>query len=448
MPGIENLFASAAPQAQSVENPINISQNIATNDKLNQLRQAQTSGAMNDLQQKQRAMQISMLNGVLNEQDPDKQRQILQNIVPIANKINPSYQIDPNIDVPTVRALVASQVSPEKQAELGNQLKIAQIYGGAKVNEITKDPATGQLVRVNKATGEVSPLSPADSASYNATGQILGGESAQPSQSSFGFGASGYAANPNALKLAQKTTADYDKNRAQRESLINDLDNKVTLLEPDLKSVQGGSDVNKLGLRLGNIYGSDEAKAANDASSQSQGLALDYSQLQQAMGGTGGRAMKAALQTLLASKPDATNNYQETNLKSLTSIKNMVNTAKLQDEFLDSYKEANPNKVIDNNAYQLFDALAEKYPLISKDGKTFNNGNVGAFKDAIGDAIQNPYNYIKKPNAASQAQGSLKQSAPVDNSGGTQIVKTQAEFDALPSGAVYAEPDGKKYRKP
>jgi hypothetical protein len=31
---------------------------------------------------------------------------------------------------------------------------------------------------------------------------------------------------------------------------------------------------------------------------------------------------------------------------------------------------------------------------------------------------------------------------------GTPIVKTQAEFDALPSGTVYVEPDGKRYRKP
>lgn len=30
----------------------------------------------------------------------------------------------------------------------------------------------------------------------------------------------------------------------------------------------------------------------------------------------------------------------------------------------------------------------------------------------------------------------------------TPIVKTQAEFDALPSGTVYVEPDGKRYRKP
>lgn len=30
----------------------------------------------------------------------------------------------------------------------------------------------------------------------------------------------------------------------------------------------------------------------------------------------------------------------------------------------------------------------------------------------------------------------------------TPIIKTQAEFDALPSGAMYVEPDGKRYRKP
>lgn len=37
---------------------------------------------------------------------------------------------------------------------------------------------------------------------------------------------------------------------------------------------------------------------------------------------------------------------------------------------------------------------------------------------------------------------------PSPTQGGTPIVRSQAEFDALPSGAVYVEPDGKKYRKP
>lgn len=94
------LAAPGAYDAAQQANNLNIQQQGV---------KAQTANQQNDLQTKQRQMQLSMLSGVLNEPDPEKQRQILGNIVPIANKLNPSYQIDPSIDIPTVRALVASQ---------------------------------------------------------------------------------------------------------------------------------------------------------------------------------------------------------------------------------------------------------------------------------------------------------------------------------------------------
>lgn len=97
-------------------------QNIASQNANNFLKTAQGVGAANDVTDKQRAMQLSMLSGVLNEPDPEKQREMISNVVPIANKLNPSYQLDPNIDVPTIRALVQSQVPIEKQAEMQQQL--------------------------------------------------------------------------------------------------------------------------------------------------------------------------------------------------------------------------------------------------------------------------------------------------------------------------------------
>lgn len=109
MVGISDLFAGSAPNAQPVTNAPTALNNLADQQAQNQFRNAATASQVQDIQAKQRAMQLSMLNGVLTEADPDKQKQLISNIVPIANKLNPSYQIDPNIDVPTIRALVQSQ---------------------------------------------------------------------------------------------------------------------------------------------------------------------------------------------------------------------------------------------------------------------------------------------------------------------------------------------------
>lgn len=49
---------------------------------------------------------------------------------------------------------------------------------------------------------------------------------------------------------------------------------------------------------------------------------------------------------------------------------------------------------------------------------------------------QSPAQPIQQPQAAQPAQG------------GAPLVRSKAEFDALPRGAVYVEPDGKRYRKP
>jgi hypothetical protein len=104
-----DVSAAGLPQLQSnLQTPMDYSQQYMKNDLANQQSQAQTATIQNELQNKQRQMQISMLSGVLTEPDPEKQKAILSNLVPTVNKINPNYQIDPNIDIPTLRALVQS----------------------------------------------------------------------------------------------------------------------------------------------------------------------------------------------------------------------------------------------------------------------------------------------------------------------------------------------------
>lgn len=105
-----NPSAAGLPTLNGPATAMDYGNQLAQQQSQQALQNAQTANQQNDLQAKQRSMQLSMLSGVLNEQDPEKQRRLLQNIVPIANKINPSYQISPDIDIPTARALVQSQI--------------------------------------------------------------------------------------------------------------------------------------------------------------------------------------------------------------------------------------------------------------------------------------------------------------------------------------------------
>lgn len=435
---------------QQPASPLDYAQNIAQNDANTQFKNLQAASGATDLQQKQRSMQFSMLSGILNEPDPEKQRMMIGNIIPIANRLNPSFQIDKNIDVPTIRALVQSQVSPTEQATLANQ----RLLYGVKAMEIKTNPLTGQLVRVNKATGEESPLTSAETLQYQTTGILPPpndnrsmndivkagnpqGIQPDPQQPAFGFPTSNYANDINSLKLARKNAADFDKNKQQRDMLANQTLAQIEALRPDLSNVHGGSAVNRAELAAGSVFGTGEEPAAKNAASLTQGLALNLSNLQQV--GGGGRAMKAALQTLLNSKPDPYGNYNENNISNLNHIESTVNQYKLETSFLEAYKDANPLHVIDNHAYDLFDALSKKFPIesVGKDGKVqFNQQNVQAFEDAIPDALSNPYNYMGKTNAKTQAESNLKSSESLPQPTTTPIDTPEAIGSAYKSGKI------------
>lgn len=185
MAGIENLFGAQAPQNQPVTN---LPDQLNTRDIMNsqnQLRQAQTDTAVQDMQAKQRQMQLSMLSGVLNEPDPEKQRQILGNIVPIANKINPSYQIDPNIDLPTLRALVQSTRPAENLPPSGLDMSgfSPVIKAGLQSGQVSlKDVLTAQSTNPFLNVGGGSGGAPSATSSIPAAGDYSSAISQLPPQ--------------------------------------------------------------------------------------------------------------------------------------------------------------------------------------------------------------------------------------------------------------------------
>lgn len=126
--------AAVANAVGNVVNPIAQANDIASQQAQNNMRTAQAASGVQDLQDKQRSMQLSMLSGILNEPDPDKQRDLIGKLIPLANKINPSMQIDSSVGVPEIRALVQSQ----KPIENLPPTSFLQSPGGQSLSPIVK----------------------------------------------------------------------------------------------------------------------------------------------------------------------------------------------------------------------------------------------------------------------------------------------------------------------
>lgn len=183
MPGIESLFAGSAPQAQPVQNVPTLTNDLINQQVMNQARQAQTAGAAQDMQLKQRGMQLSMLAGLDNILDPDKRAEAQPHVIAMANKLNPSYQIDPSIDESTRRALIMSGVPVEQQPQYGMMQQQAGLLGALR------DRLTGQPAQPSSAMAGGMP-SPAAQ-----------GPMASPGSGNSLDGAPGSLTDPNTMAL-------------------------------------------------------------------------------------------------------------------------------------------------------------------------------------------------------------------------------------------------------
>ena len=429
-------FAQLPDNARTPVNPLDAANSMAAQQAQTQLNQVKAGSEINDIQNKQRSMQLSMLSGILNEPDPDKQRALISSLVPVANKLNPSYQIDPNTDVGTIRALVQSQVSPEKTAELQYQRANAQMLAGIKSEQILKDPADGQYYRYNKLTGDKQPVSAQDAMQYQATGGLpqasdtgifqqlnqpnpgQGGGAAsqlppqmqQPPQPTFGFPVE---TNLNQVKTQQgvdsKRMTAFITNQQKADNALHLLDS----LDANINSFKTGA-----GAGLGGM-GDKLLSATGLASDDTNRKATQYdninsntndlvTQLQGFQSAPGQRGTLLGLQTLIGSKPSVSNTTAS-NLSTTAKYRGEINDYLTTEELAQAYQQANPLKVVNEaNVNALDSALKKKFPLtsIDKDGNTvFNAQNVDAIRQEIPDAIANPKNYLGKKSAASAPSG-------------------------------------------
>lgn len=90
------------------------------------LQGAQAKSALTDVQQKQRGMQTSML-GALANLPPDQFEAHKASVIDTINKLNPSWQFDPNLDQGTARMAAMSGVPVEQQPIYGLNQQIPKI---------------------------------------------------------------------------------------------------------------------------------------------------------------------------------------------------------------------------------------------------------------------------------------------------------------------------------
>jgi hypothetical protein len=147
-------IGEAAGAVGHPENPILAGQNIAGMQAQQALQGAQAKNALTDVQQKSRGMQASML-GALANLPPDQYEAQKATTIGAINKLNPSWQIDPNIDQQTAKmnamAGIPVQEQPAYQMQTYKnpyiQQQIAQSFGGGNQqsgqpteNGVAEDP--------------------------------------------------------------------------------------------------------------------------------------------------------------------------------------------------------------------------------------------------------------------------------------------------------------------
>ena len=417
-----------------------------------QTQQIQQQSAQDELASKRRAMAVSMLNGIANETDPQKQQSLYATLKPMAERYDTTLKLPDAYDPTLARALVASQISPKDQLAQQVELEKARILANGRSLVVGKD-ALGNPILIDKRTNEASPVG---AGTDSPTGQPPA-----PPRAAFGFDLAGV----NPMQIKKQTEIDakrmeaFNNNRPIIENALRSLDT----IEPNLQNFQTGSagDLRLMGDKAAAMFlpgslGASFQKSADAGNNIDKATNDLVTELQKFQYVPGNRGSVLGLKTMLASKPGV-GQQEQTNRNIISGLRTKLTDHQLSEELAQAYQEANPLKVIDSNADKLDDALKAVYPLESVDPETgavtFHPESVDRIRDAIPEAIGNPQKYFDlarkaKGGAAGEARAKLAAPKPT----GTPVVRTQAEFDALPSGSVYVEigDDGKpqSYRKP
>lgn len=177
-----------------------------------QQQQFAAQNAQEEMQNKRRAMAVSMLNGIANEQDPAKQAALYATLKPMAERYDTTLKLPEEYDPTLSKALMYSQMSPREVLS-------------------TAQPKLPQGYRMNPETGEAE-LIPGIDPSFAKRGDPFGmmpvfnpttGQMEFVPKSAIAGG--GYQPPGAAPNETQKTTAGYATRMAEQARQMNDLEN-------------------------------------------------------------------------------------------------------------------------------------------------------------------------------------------------------------------------------
>lgn len=364
------------------------------------LQGAQAKSALTDVQQKTRGMQASML-GALANLPPDQYEAQKSTTIGTINKLNPSWQFDPNMDQQTAKMNAMSAIPVEQQPIYGLNQQIPEIMkslpGMMGASQSPAETAGQPGQQGTPLGGQVSP-------------EVIAKMSLIP------------ALKPvvdNLLKLQEvnqnsptgKNTAEANKSATEASEGFNQAQKSIEAL----KNMIGNYD------EKGNfIPNQDLPQSKLGISAQNEAwLSQNFGGQKEANAYTPFKTLNEA-QTIKGIQSLADSGQ----IKMTKTLENIVNRGYLVDE------NASPQAKMDQA--NIVEAELKNSMIAAQNVATKMNG---------GQQTQ-PY---QSPNAASQAQGKLRQKQPQSS---TPIINTKTAYDALPSGSVYVESDGKKYRKP
>lgn len=401
-------------------NPIMSGLNQASTQAQTALQGAQTANSLTELQQKQRGMQSSML-GALAALPPDQFEAKKSTVIGTINKLNPSMQYSPDIDQQTAQMAAMGGLPLAEQPTYGlNQSNTA-------INMALLRAMGGAPAAAAGATGGNMPQAPAENTLSSQSPSAIP-SSVAPTQSSQPEGTMSpqaqallALARPESSKALQGTPA-YKEQEAEAETQGKNIaDAKKGVIGIDSRIQNAINILN------------DQIKLAPKTFSGTLGHAQEGAERN--LANTGMKFQGPSGQTTFHQ------NNENLFTQELPAIISSMPGSRLDIPLVKAIKDASSINDYGTPQEKIASAQNLKGLLLKLQENTHNNAaQMGAGNmpiPAINDA--NP------PTAASQAQTKFPQKQTPQS---TPIINTQAAFDALPSGSIYAESDGKKYRKP
>lgn len=384
-------------------NPILSGLNQASQQAQTALQGAQAQGALADVQQKQRGMQASMM-GALANLPPDQFKANKANVIATINKLNPSFQYDPNLDQQTAKMNAMQGVPVQEQPAYQMQ----QFLNPLKQQQISQSfgDQQGQLGAPTGASTEGDIQTQDPRLKEGRVAALMGNKELAD------IDLETYKADP-AIKAKQEEATKGGENLADAQKTFNVAASNLPRAMQRFQELRDAS-----------------ANASSGLGVNSEGEGM-YPSLARAFEPETAKAnqiiQQASKQGILAELGP-----QLQGLKGNKFLEGIANSAS-------GLNAADPAKVKVNAVNGLQDQYIANLKSLAAQRRQYGDKNAPTDEQIDTEVAK----YAPK-TAAQQAQstfGNNRGGQQNNSQGNAPIIKTQADFDKLPSGAAYIELD-------